>query len=430
MYYLYRLLTLLFSPLVSIFLLHRKAHGKENVRSVAEKTTTSFTRERDDNISKLLWIHGASVGEAQSSLILIETLLDTYPDLHIMITTGTLTSANLMESRLPKRAFHQFCPLDHPKYTKKFLDHWRPDAAIWMESELWPNTLHELARRKISTTLVNAHMSSKSFKIWHYCRSLAKTTMSTFDKVLCQSENDKILFNALGAQSCIVTDNIKYSATPLFYDCNALDQLKKSTENRSLWLYASSHDGEEELACRIHEHLKTRIPDLLTIIVPRHPERRNTIALDCSSFSLKLSFRGEDKENLPAPDDDIYIADTLGELGLFYALCPIACIGRSFSHDGGGGHNPIEAAQLGCAVLHGPNVQNLHDIYTQMHNRTACLRIENEKNLEEALHTLFISDEKREALQRAALSFAQDKTDIIDNIIKEIAPQLEKLCTK
>ena len=406
MYKFYRLLTKFCGPFIPLFLAYRKNIGKENERSVAEKTAHSFSEERSPDIERLLWIHGASVGEAQSSLILVESLLDTFPELTIMVTTGTLTSAALMEKRLPERAFHQFYPLDHPEYVEKFLNYWKPDAALWMESELWPNMLHALKERDIPATLINAHMSPKSFKLWSHLPSLSKETLSTFNKVLCQHQEDKSFFDSLGASCSVVTDNIKYSASPLTFKQQDITDFRESISARKIWLYASTHDGEEELACRVHERLKQRLPELLTIIVPRHPERRDEIALACSSFALKLSFRGKNK-NLPSVDDDIYIADTLGELGLFYAVSPIAFIGRSLSNDGGGGHNPIEAAQLGCAILHGPNVQNLKDIYAQMKSKNACMEVMDEHALEDTLNSLLADNDASATLATLCACFCQ-----------------------
>lgn len=429
MYILYRLLTLLCGPLIFPLLRLRQKHEKETERSIDEKRALAFTKTRSVDIKTLLWIHGASVGEAQSSLTLIEYLLDTYPDLHIMVTTGTLTSATLMEERLPERAFHQFCPLDHPAFIERFLNHWHPDAALWIESELWPNTLHAIKDHAIPAILLNAHMSPSSYKTWRILRPLAKTTLSVFNKVLCQTKTDKDHFNALGAKHCIVTDNIKYSATPLHVSTNDLITLQKAIAERPIWLYASTHDPEEEIACRTHEKLKKDIPNLLTLIVPRHPQRRNEIAINCAAYPLRLSFRGENK-SLPHKEDDIYIADTLGELGLFYTISPIACIGRSLSKDGGGGHNPIEAAQLGCAVLHGTHVQNLRDIYTEMHKKHACLSIKNETDLERTLSTLLRNKNSCAILQQAALSFAKEKTDVLKHIMKEITPLLDSLLEK
>ncbi len=425
MYRFYRLLTLICGPFIPLFLSHRQKNGKENERSIAEKTSASFSKKRPTDNVRLLWLHGASIGEAQSSLILITHLLDTFSDLNILVTTGTLTSAKLMEKRLPKRAFHQYCPLDHPKYIKKFMNYWRPDGALWMESELWPNMLHELKQRSIHSILVNAHMSPKSYKYWSYFPSASKEILNTFDKILCQSDADKELFDLLGAKKSVVTDNIKYSASPLTYNKDDLANIRSATAERNICLYASTHEGEEELACRVHKRLKQRIPDILTIIVPRHPERRDSIAKNCSSYPLKMSFRGENK-NLPNENDDIYVADTLGELGLFYALSPIAYIGRSLSNDGGGGHNPIEATQLGCAVIHGPNVQNLQNIYNQMHESNAALIVDSENSLEDTLFNLLDNNNRCATMQRASSSFAKEKTNVIKNVMKEIVSHFDR----
>jgi len=426
MYRFYRLLTIICGPFIPLLLSYREKNGKEDERSIAEKASATFSKKRPTNTNKLLWIHGASVGEAQSSLILIKHLLDTFPDLRILVTTGTLTSAALMEKRLPERAFHQFCPLDRPRYVRKFIDYWHPDGALWMESELWPNMLHKLKKQDIPTILVNARISPKSFKYWSYAPSFSKEILSTFNKVLCQSDNDKKLFDLLGAEKTIVTDNIKYSAAPLTYNKEDLADIRDATQERNICLYASTHEGEEQLACSVHERLKQSIPDILTIIVPRHPERRDNIAQSCCAYPVKLSFRGEDK-NLPGKDDDIYIADTLGELGLFYALSPIAFIGRSLSNDGGGGHNPIEAAQLGCAILHGPNIQNLQDIYNQMHEQNAALIVNNMSALEDMCFNLLKDENRCATMQRASSAFAKEKANVINAVIKEITPCLEHI---
>jgi 3-deoxy-D-manno-octulosonic-acid transferase len=424
MYRFYRLLTIICSPFIPFFLSYRYNKCKEDKRSIAEKTVTSFSKERPAGTKNLIWLHGASVGEAQSSLILIKHLLDTFADLHILVTTGTLTSAKLMEKRLPERSFHQFCPLDQPEHVKKFMNYWHPDWALWMESELWPNMLLELKQRNIPAILVNGHMSPKSFTCWSHFPSFSKTILNTFDSILCQTENDKKLFDLLGAKRSVVTDNIKYSAEPLTYSKDDLSAIQNTTTGRNICLYASTHEGEEDLACKVHERIKQRIPDIITIIVPRHPERRDNIAQSCSSYNLKFTFRGENKK-LPDNNDDIYIADTLGELGLFYALSPIAYIGRSLSNDGGGGHNPIEATQLGCAVIHGPNVQNLKDIYDQIHKNEAALLVNNQRELEDTLYNLINDKYRCAALQRAASSFAKEKSRVINSVMNEIIPQLD-----
>ncbi len=417
MYKIYKTLTTLSIPLLIAILNKRCKAGKELPSRVQEKRAI-ISKPRPSG--KLIWIHAASVGEAQSTLVLIDKFLEQDKTLNIMVTTGTVTSARIMDEKLPAQAFHQFYPLDHPKWVATFLNHWQPDGVLWMESELWANMLCEIKARNIPAILVNARMSQSSFNSWKRFKSLAKTTLSAFDKILCQTENGAKYFTELGAKNVIVTDNLKYSARALNYDEG---DLKNLATTRPLWLYASTHKGEEDLACRAHIELKEQFPNLLTIIVPRHPDRREEIAQSCDKFDLNIKFRGS-KKDLPEGDTDIYIADTLGELGLFYRLAPLACIGRSFSDDGGGGHNPIEAAQLGCAVIHGKNIQNLQDIFDEMDGVNAAICMDNAQELAPTIKSLLNQNEKLLNLQNAGKQYSKDKNNVIEKVMLELKPIL------
>ena len=401
----------------------RCRQGKEDPARLGERMGEASI-ERPDGA--LAWFHAASVGESQSTLILVNALLERYPDMNILITTGTVTSAALMEKRLPKRAVHQYYPLDHPKWVAAFLDHWQPDLALWMESEIWPNMLKALKNRNVPAALVNARLSPQSFKRWKLAAGEVKELLSAFGVCLAQTEEDADYFRQLGAPNVTATDNLKYSAAPLPYDERDLKMLKEATDGRPLWLYASTHDAEEEIACRIHRHLQKNIKNLLTIIVPRHPERRIEIRKACEKYGLKVALRSEGGA-APAADDQIYIADTLGELGLFYRLSPIACIGRSFSSDGGGGHNPIEAAQLGCAILHGPKVQNLARIFEDFDNMGAAIRLKSEQDFQKRLERLFTDSDGLDALQNKATRFAEDKGKVLENVLVALGPLLDNL---
>ncbi len=422
MYLMYKYLTSVSAPLLNRILQIRLGKGKEDPERINEKKAI-ISRPRP--AGALIWIHAASVGEAQSALILIKHLLEHFPSAHILITTGTLTSATIMESKLPPNAFHQFYPLDHPTWVNRFLDHWSPNAVLWMESELWPNMLRAIKDRNIPSALINARMSKKSFKSWRKLTPIITPMLSTFNNILCQTEEDATLFKHLGAKNTLVTDNLKYSAQKLPSNSDELQEIRDATYNRPIWLYASTHAGEEKIACNIHQKLKADIPDLLTIIVPRHPERRDDILKTCSMPELNIILRTDDKV-FPTDDTDIYIADTLGELGLFYRLAPIAVIGRSLSDDGGGGHNPIEAAQLGCVVLHGPNVQNLQDIFDEMDSANAAIPIDTEQHLYDKLHALFNNPDEVEEQQNIALTYSRQKVKIIDTVRDALQPILHE----
>lgn len=420
---LYKPLTRYSKPLLHALLASRVRAGKEDKERLNERQGIANKKRPK---GKLFWVHAASVGEAQSALIFIEALLDKNKNVQILLTTGTKTSATLMAQKLPKRAFHQFYPLDHPEWVERFLDHWKPDAVFWMESELWPNMLLEIQNRKIPSALINGRLSPRSYKRWRRFKRSIKSILSCFHLVLTQTQQEQIFFEALGAKNVKTTDNLKYSAAPLSFNKNDYSALKKAIAKRPLWLYASTHKGEEELACRIHISLKENYPDLLTIIVPRHPERGTEIANICDAQGLDAVLRGVTKL-LPDKDSDIYVANTLGELGLFYQLSSIACIGRSFSDDGGGGHNPIEAAQLDCAVLHGPNVQNLQDIFDDMNTIGAAIKLENESHFIDTVNTLMANENVLKDSQNKALDFAKSKTRVIHTVMAELQPLLDKV---
>ncbi len=419
----YDLATRAAQPLLRWLLASRLKQGKEDAKRLPERMGQS-TRQRP--VGTLVWVHAASVGEAQSALILIDAIGKLDQTIRILVTTGTVTSAQLMEQRLPIFAFHQFAPVDHPDWVDDFMQHWTPDLAIWMESELWPNMLMALQTRKIPTLLINARLSDKSFAAWKRFPQSARKILDTFDLILTQTDDHTKRFKQLGAGNVITTDNIKYSASPLPCDPMTLAAIKLSTHNKKLWVFASTHAGEEDMACRIHKNLKQNIPNLLTIIVPRHPARRDDILKICKSAGVEFTLRSANT-SLPKTGDDVYVADTLGELGLFYTLCPIAVIGRSFSQDGGGGHNPIEAAQLGCVVLTGPNNQYQRPLYDDMARDGAVIEAADEAELTSHLLTLMGDDSAYQTMLNRTQSFIMRKTHVVDEVISSIMPYMKKI---
>lgn len=423
MLFLYRWITGLSAPILERLLRKRLARGKEDAARLDERRGVA-ARMRPDGA--LIWLHAASVGEAQSALTVIHRIITAQPDVHVLVTTGTVTSAAMMENTLPDRAFHQYIPVDHPAWVARFLDYWRPDLALWMESELWPNILSGVKARGVPALLINARLSDRSYRRWALLRAFIRPVLGVFDKVLCQTEEDAERYRALGARGVCVTDNIKHSAAPLPFNDVEFGLLQQAIQGRPVCVYASTHAGEEAMIARVHTRIEAKHADVLTIIIPRHPQRGAEIEALCRDAGLKVVLRGSEKA-LPACDTQVYIADTLGELGLFYRLAEIVYIGRSMSDDGGGGHNPIEAAQLGCVVLNGPQVQNLQDIYDDMAAHDANICVVDEAALVDDILGLLGSPDSIARQIEKSLQFSRQKSHIIDHVMNEIDPFMETL---
>jgi 3-deoxy-D-manno-octulosonic-acid transferase len=417
---LYRTATRLAQPFLNRLIRRRTADGKEDPDRVAERRGVA-ARPRPQG--PLVWLHAASVGEAQSALALIDRLLQSDARLSVLVTTGTVTSARLLATRLPPRSFHQFVPLDVPGWVDPFLDHWRPDLALWMESELWPNMLTGLRRRGIPAVLVNARMSARSFAKWRRFPAVAASLLDCFGVCLAQSEAQAERLRKLGGRNVDCLGNLKFSAAPLPAADAALAALAPAFRDRKVLLFASTHDGEERLAGVLHRTLRPRHPSLLTVVVPRHPARAESIAADLAAQGLRVKWRsrGEAVEN----GVDAYLADTMGELGLFYRLAALAVIGGSFVPHGG--HNPLEAAQLDCAVLYGPDMSNFQAVADELASKTAAVSCTDAAALEAAVDRLLRDESERTALARAAKAVADAHRDVVDRVVARLAPQLEAL---
>ncbi len=334
------------APPLHLLLAHRVRRGKEIASRLGERRGLDTTPRPP---GKLLWVHAASVGESVSVLPVLALLPAAVT---VLMTTGTVTSAQLLAQRLPAmglqtRVLHRFVPLDVPRWVARFLDHWRPDAAAFLESELWPNLVAGCAARGVALLLLNARMSPNSFAGWRRARGLARQVLGAFGDVLAQSEADATRLRALGAPRAEAVGNLKFAAAPLPADAAELARLQAMLAGRPVWLAANTHAGEEEIAARVHAQLAPRHPGLLTIIAPRHPERGGAIA---AALSAPLRSAG-------AGPAALWVADMLGELGLFYRLAPVVFIGKSLIA-GGGGQSPLEAARLGCALAMGPHTDN------------------------------------------------------------------------
>ncbi len=352
-------LTTLASPAIRAMLRRRVARGKEIGDRLPEREGIDATRRPD---GRLLWLHAASVGESQSVLPLLERLVQ-QPDLTVLMTTGTVTSAALLAAQLPRfgpgRVLHRFVPLDVPRWAARFLDHWRPDAAAFVESELWPNLLAACGRRGIPTMLLNARMSARSLRGWQRAPGFARRLVGGFDRVHPQSDADGERLLALGARALEPAGNLKLAAPPLPADPAVLAALRAAIGTRPVWLAASTHPGEEDIAVAVHHALAPRHPGLLTIIAPRHPDRGPALA---AAYAAPRRAAGEGP-----PPGGIWVADTMGELGLLYRLAPAVFVGRSLAGQQGG-QNPLEPARLGCAVAVGPSTANFADVTRRLHD--------------------------------------------------------------
>ncbi len=418
---LYRALTTLVGPLVILYLLRRMARGKEDRARFAERRGHAG-RQRPEG--PLVWVHAASIGEAVSMLALIDEIVATHPALSVLVTTGTVTSARLLATRLPEgRAFHQYVPVDRPAYVRRFLDHWRPDLALWVESELWPNLVMATQARGIPLLLVNGRMSQGSFTRWQRWPGIINPVIGAFDLCLAQDAVQAERLRQLGARRALSVGNLKAAAGPLPVSEAELAKLAAQAAGRPLWLAASTHEGEEAIAAEVHRRLKSRWPDLLTIIVPRHPARAAGIATLLRQRELRVARRSA--AEAIDPSVEIYLGDTLGELGLFYRLAGIAFIGGSMVPSGG--HNPLEAALLDCAVLHGPDMSNCAAIARDLAAAGAALTVRDAEEFAAALARLLADPAERARRAAAGLDVAADNRAVLDAVMERIAPWLERL---
>lgn len=414
---LYRMLTNLGSPLIRFYLSKRLAKGKESRLRFTERLgNASMPRPA----GLLVWIHGASVGESLSLLPLIERLRTKYPEWSILVTTGTVTSASLMVERLPEGAFHQFVPVDRIPYVSKFISHWKPNLALWTESEFWPNLINLSASLNIPMVLINGRISDKSFKNWKCFPSLIREILSCFSLCLGQSESDALRLSELGATNSKTVGNLKFSTPPLTASHEAIRELSASIKKRPCWLASSTHKGDEEIVGRIHMCIKDKKTKILSIIVPRHPSRGLVIAENLKNMGLKVALRSANEELHSTID--IYIADTLGELGLFYRLAPIVYIGKSLVSVGG--QNPLEAARLDCAIVFGKQMDNFREISTILTKKNACIEVSNEDELLRVIERLIETPEECHQLALAARRVTEEHSGVLEATLHELQPFL------
>jgi 3-deoxy-D-manno-octulosonic-acid transferase len=411
----YSLLTSAGRPLVPLFLWARIARGKEDVARVDERRGMAAHARPE---GRSVWMHGASIGECLSLLPCMEEFVAR--GFHVVVTSGSVGSARVLGERLPAGALHQFFPLDVYQYALRFLDHWQPEIVLVAESEIWPNIFRAIRKRRLPLVVVNARLSPTSFNRWRRARKAAADVFGSIDLCLVQTKEDGERFAALGTKHVRLVGNMKFDATPPPADPAELSDLSGRIGARPAWAAVSTHDGEEEIVADAHLALRSQFPPLLTIIAPRHPRRADAVAqmLVCKGLRLARRSHGATVDN----DTDIYLADTLGVTGLVYRLCKLAFIGRSLTAKGG--QNPIEAAKLNCAILHGPHVGNFREVYAALEAGEGAFVVEDPQTLSNAVAWLLSDAQALRGTARNAAHIAEEHSGATARVMQAIAPYL------
>lgn len=416
----YRALTWVTGPLIRKYLLRRLNAGREDPKRFNERFGAASAPRPQ---GPLAWIHASSVGESLSMLSLIERLRRERPEIAILMTSGTVSSARILENRLPDGVIHQYVPVDRMAWVRRFLDHWQPDLVLWVESEFWPGVLSELKARGIPAMLMNARISARSWRGWRRAPWIIRRILGTFDLCMAQTELDAERLRDLGAERVACPGNLKFAAEPLPADPEALTELEQSMSARPRWLAFSTHPGEEETIAAAHRILIRNLPDVLTMIVPRHPVRGAAIEKILSNSGDTVSVRSG---GAPLTKEcGFLLADTMGELGLFFRLTDIAFVGGSLVPHGG--QNPIEPARLGCAIIHGPHMENFLAVEGELKAAGASSLAATAEEIAREVGTLLSNTGQRQRRVSAARSVADGKFSILDGVFTHLDPYLNRI---
>ncbi|HYG27553.1 MAG TPA: 3-deoxy-D-manno-octulosonic acid transferase [Caulobacteraceae bacterium] len=408
---LYRAVTALAEPLAGGILRGRAGRGKEDAARIGERLGHASAPRP---AGPLVWLHAASVGESVSLLPLIERLRAERPEVGVLVTSGTVTSAELLARRLPAGAVHQYAPVDGPGVARRFVDHWRPDLAVFVESELWPNLLAQASARGAKLALLSARITEDSARGWSRAPGAAKALLGRFDLILAQDRASEARLKALGGKTAGVA-NLKLVGRPLAADPAALAELKRAAGGRRIILAASTHPGEEEMIATVAP------ADALLVIAPRHPEHGEAVVEALRMMDLTTARRSTGEPLTAATR--AYVADTLGEMGLLYALADVAVMGGSFA-PGIGGHNPLEPARLGVPVITGPHVFNFAEVYEAMTAAGGAVMVEEPQ----ALYTLLanLTPGSLNAMGETAKAFANAGAAALDETWSRLQPLLPR----
>lgn len=395
-----------------------RRHGVDKARIRERLGHATLPRAPGD----LVWFHGASVGESLAMLSLIDALLARRPDLSVLVTSGTATSAEMMARRLPQGAVHQFAPVDSPAAVARFLDHWRPRAGLFVESELWPNMLRQARDRGVKLALVNARLSRQSVDGWRKYPATAAQVLDCFDLIVTQNRDGAAALASMGAPQGRLRAgvNLKSFAKPLPVDAAALAALRGATLDRPVWVAASTHPGEEEVILDAHARVLRHRPEALLILAPRHPDRADAVAALIGARGHTHARRSTGA--LPGEDTRVYLADTLGEMGLWYALAPVVFLGGSLQ--GIGGHNPYEPALFGAAIASGPDVANFSETFDAMARLDAVTIAEDAGAIASAVIRWFDDPAAQTRAGDAARAFADRGQAALDGLVDDLVATL------
>ena len=406
------------APFAGTILNWRLKRGKEAAARMQERRCIAGI-ERP--AGALVWIHGASVGEVLSVLPVVEHIRK--QGFNVLVTSGTVTAAQTVALRMPVGTLHQYIPLDAPQFLNAFLDHWQPGLALIAESEFWPNLLIETSNRNIPLVLVNGRLSQRSFSRWKKARKTAEAMLSNFDLCLAQDPDVADRLQELGARRVLSTGNLKFDVMPPQANMQHMQEMRRTAHERPIFLAASTHCGEDEDVIDAHIEVMERVPNLLTIIVPRHPERGGEIAELVQNYRLVPAMRS--RNHLPDRGTHIYVADTIGELGLFYRLAPIVFMGGSLIKHGG--QNPIEPAKLDSAILHGPHVHNFANVYSELNRHRGAATVTDAHSLATSLMRLLDDPGLVRGMAQAAHATVIPLSGAMNRTANAIEPYLVQL---
>ena len=406
MFFLYQIilsLLILISPILIIFRIYKRKEDK--IRFIEKFSIPSKKRSR----GKLIWFHGASVGEILSVVPLIENYERDKSINQILVTSSTLSSSKILKKFRFKKTIHQFYPIDHFFFTKKFLEYWRPNLAIFIDSEIWPNMFTKLEQKKITLILLNARLTKKTFLRWSILKNFSQKVFGKISITYPQNQDTKYFLKRLKVKKIKTIGNLKFAE----HDKEAKTRLNHKFKNRKIWIASSTHSNEEIFCAKSHLHLKKKVKNLLTILIPRHVHRSEQIKTELESLKLNVINHSSNKKSLK--NVDIYIVDTFGETKKFHKIGCSVFVGGSIINRGG--QNPLEAARYGARILHGPNIDNFKDVYKTLSNLKISKKINSSKEL--AAQIIFKRNKNQgDKIKKIGVKILKETINDLDKLIK------------